>query len=409
MNLWKPYIISLAVGLLVGIERENSRLDQKALGVRTFLLLSLMGAIAGGLENGWVSVVIFAFSLGLIVLSYWIPAFSKSGELHLGLTTEVAAGIVFTAGYASHENPIAVAILGPFVALILFSKTTLHRFTHAIKPKELKAAITILLIAVVVVELAPDRTIDSWKLFNPRKFGYLVLTLATLEFLSYILLKVVGEKRGSLLVGFLGGLVSSTAVLISSSRQAARVPGAWRSMTATVLVAQIASFCELLVIVLLTSEVLFLSVLPALASAVVFCGVSLWVVWRNQNPLNTELKIESPLDWKGVGRLSLIFAALLALVSSVQHWFGHDAIYPLTFLAGLFELQGVSLANATLFTQEQIPLEVANRCVLLAAISSLFAKVGMAWFFGRNAFALSLSVILFLAMGLIFFVSWITS
>jgi uncharacterized membrane protein YhiD involved in acid resistance len=51
LTQWKPYIIALAVGLLVGIERENSKADQKALGVRTFLLLSLLGAIASDLQN----------------------------------------------------------------------------------------------------------------------------------------------------------------------------------------------------------------------------------------------------------------------------------------------------------------------------------------------------------------------
>ena len=40
MNQWKPYLIALAVGLLVGIERENSKANQKALGVRTFITKS---------------------------------------------------------------------------------------------------------------------------------------------------------------------------------------------------------------------------------------------------------------------------------------------------------------------------------------------------------------------------------
>lgn len=182
MTEWKPYIISLAVGLLVGIERESSKTDQKALGVRTFLLLSLLGAIAGDLENLWLTILLTFFALGLIFTSYIIQIFSKPGQARMGLTTEFAAGVVFTASIASHSSPILTATIGPIVALILFSKETLHRFTNAIKPQELKAAITILLIAAVVIDLAPDTTIDPWGLFYPRKFGYLILILATLEF-----------------------------------------------------------------------------------------------------------------------------------------------------------------------------------------------------------------------------------
>ncbi len=195
MNQWKPYLIALAVGLLVGIERENSKSEQKALGVRTFFLLSLLGAVSGGLQSPWQSALITGFSLSLILVSYFLQRYSENGEVHLGLTTEFAAGIVYFAGYLTHSSPALAAIIGPIVAIILFSKLTLHRFIHAIKADELKAAISILLITAVVIEFAPDTSVDPWGFFNPRKFGYLVLTLACFEFLSYISYKFVGEKK----------------------------------------------------------------------------------------------------------------------------------------------------------------------------------------------------------------------
>ncbi len=115
------------------------------------------------------------------------------------------------------------------MALILFSKTWLHRFTNAIKPSELQAALLLLLAGVSIISLVPDSPIDRWAIFNPRKFGYIVLILATLEFSSYVLTKMIGQKTGTLVVGFLGGLVSSTAVLVSTARRAKIEPKSWRT------------------------------------------------------------------------------------------------------------------------------------------------------------------------------------
>ncbi len=70
MNQWQPYLISTAIGLLVGIEREKDQHDQKEMGVRTFLLISLIGAIAGDVQNSLLSVVFATFVFGLILISY---------------------------------------------------------------------------------------------------------------------------------------------------------------------------------------------------------------------------------------------------------------------------------------------------------------------------------------------------
>ncbi|MEQ1722016.1 MAG: MgtC/SapB family protein [Pseudobdellovibrio sp.] len=90
MNTLKPYLIALAVGFIVGIERENSKIGKKSLGIRTFVLISLLGAITGGFENIWISILITAFSLTMIFSSYVLQIFVKNSVVHLGLTTEIA-------------------------------------------------------------------------------------------------------------------------------------------------------------------------------------------------------------------------------------------------------------------------------------------------------------------------------
>lgn len=268
------------------------------------------------------------------------------------------------------------------------------------------AAVSLFLLALVVYFL-PNMTLDPWNIFNPRKFSALVLSLATLEFFGYVVARLIGERRSLLLVGFLGGLVSSTAVLVSSARQAAKYHGRWRNLLRAALAAKVASIFALLLIVALVSESLFENIVwPVMACSLV--GVfQLILLSRKKDPHPTDIVIKSPLDWIGVLRLSLLLAGILALLSLSKFYFGESASMALSFVSGLFELQGVALANATLYDQGQIVLQTASFHIVLAIIASLVAKAVMAWVLCGTHFARSISLIfgsMALVLGLTHFI-----
>lgn len=408
MDYLQPYLIAIFIGLLVGIERERAHPLQKVMGVRTFLLISLLGAISGGINSVWLSAIITAFALGLIFISYFTQTHSKPNQTDPGLTTEFAAGIVFCLGYTAHLNPALSALAGPLVAVILFSKTSLHRFTQEIQASELKAALLLLLAGVALVNLVPDKVIDPWGVMNPRKFGYIVLTLATLEFSSYVLAKLIGNKKGNIIVGFLGGLISSTAVLFSSARKSKEVPESWRSQMNSALAAKLASIAELLLIVGLISPSLLAKVLIPSSAALFYGFGALLLSARKEKDGATELVLKSPLNWLEALRLSLILATILGIISVTESLLGENATFLVSFVTGLFELHGVSLASATMLTQNLLSMNTAMISILLAVIASMVAKIALAWGIGANRFARSLTVVfvpmIFLVAGAI----WLT-
>jgi uncharacterized membrane protein (DUF4010 family) len=385
MEEWRPYIISSLIGLLVGIERERAQTVKKAMGVRTFLLIALLGALAGGLTDIWIAALIAAFTLAAIGISYFL--FANEDAKDHGLTTEFAAAVVFVVSYISHQNAILSAILGPIVALVLFSKRSLHRFTAAIKASELQAAILILLLAVSVIGVLKDQVVDPWGIFNPRKFGLLVLTLAALEFLGYVLTKVWGERRGALVSGFLGGLVSSTAVLLSAARGSTRSASGLRSHLSTAVSAKAAALIELLVIVTLVSDQLTLKVAGPVLAGLFTCAISMAVLTFRIKKSTPHLTLRSPLEVKSVLKLATLLAAILAGVAATQRWLGTSAAQGLVFLTGLFELHGVSLATATMAAQNQVSMDAAADSIFLAVAASLIAKIVMAWIVTRGLFA----------------------
>lgn len=399
---WQPYLIAIMIGLLIGIERERSHSSQSSIGVRTFLLVSLLGAITGDVENPWIAFVLSTFALGLIFISYFNQTRQNNKKTDFGLTTEFAAGLVFSLGYIAHKEPTLAAVTGPIVAVLLFSKSSLHKFIKNIKPIELQSALFLFLAGVVIINLVPDHTIDPWGVFNPKKFGFLVLTLASLEYFGYISVKIIGEKNGRLIIGFLGGLVSSTAVLLFSAKQAKQSPSEWRTLFVSTVAAKIAALVELLLIVYFISESLFKQIGLPVFSIVLMAGLSILVVNKNvfgnksadentsksTNTKDYDLNLKSPLDWKGVLKLSVTLAGILGLISLAKLWIGDEATTAISFLTGLFELHGVSLANATMFKQNQLSLESANFNILLAVVASLVAKLSLTWAISRNgAFA----------------------
>jgi len=378
------------------------------MGVRTFFLISLLGAISGGLQNLLFSGVIAAFALGLILISYFNQTKKNAPGIDVGLTTEFAAGVIFCLGYAAHESPVLSALIGPLVSILLFSKKTLHRFTHAIKPAELQSSLLLVLGGVIVVGLTPDKIVDPWGIFNPRKFGYLILTLAALEFSSYLLRKVVGEKKGALVFGFLGGLVSSSAVLLSCARRSTKTPEHWSTLLSSAVAATLASLLELLLIVGLISHELFLRIALPVGAGVILGGLSLGFVSQRNIPRDQEQVIRSPLDWKGVFRLSFLLGAILAGISVAQLWLGDRATLGVSFLAGLFELHGVSLANATLFNHGRLTMKSASMSILVAASGSLLAKTALSWSVNRGAFARGITVVFIPIVGVMALVAWLT-
>ena len=70
----RPFLLALAIGLLIGIERERAKADapyHAPLGSRTFALLALLGATAATIENAAVAIVLTAFAGAAILAGFF--------------------------------------------------------------------------------------------------------------------------------------------------------------------------------------------------------------------------------------------------------------------------------------------------------------------------------------------------
>ena len=171
-NQFEPFIVALAAGLLIGLERERSHARELPAGSRSFALLALFGALAASLGS-WVVVVGLAAVMAIMVLAYF-----RTSEEDVGSTTEIAAMVTYLLGALSYTRPAEAAGLAVIVAGLLVSKTRIHHFAHqVVTGVELEDAIKFFVVAFVVLPLLPDRGLGPYGALNPAKVWLVVVLL----------------------------------------------------------------------------------------------------------------------------------------------------------------------------------------------------------------------------------------
>ena len=190
---------ALGLGLLLGLERERKR-DAELLfgGVRTFALIALLGAVGAFLERelheGWLVLAAFIALSALVVVSYTTTA--ARGEL--GITTEITALLAFIVGVLCGWDRIGVASVTTVVCLLLLTlKDYLHRLARHVELADVEATLQFAVISVIILPLLPNAMFGPAPLnvINPYKIWLMVVLIAGLNFLGYMLVKVLGSEH----------------------------------------------------------------------------------------------------------------------------------------------------------------------------------------------------------------------
>ena len=403
----QPFAIAFVIGLIIGIERERSHPNSlQAIGVRTFILLALFGALAATIDSVLLTSGLFVFALAAILISYVRSTDQRHPREAIGLTTEFAAAIVFCLGYLATEKPLAAAILGVTVLLTLLGKEKLHTFSREkLTTKEIQAATVMIIMAVVILPFLPNKTIDIWGLFNPRRFGLLVMAIATVQFGGYVAVRIWGSQIGIILTGFFGGLVSSTTVFLNLPRIVSESPQIIFSAVAAGLLATVGMLVESLFILSIISLPL-LSSLFAPILGMILTGVLLSFILQRGHVHNHIISGSmNPLDFKAVLRLAIFISTMLILVATAKHYLGSTAVHTLAFLAGLFEVHSTTMATATLHAHQLLILNEARSIIALAIGSSYITKFVILFTSARNRFGFitAASLLAMLSIGITVF------
>lgn len=393
MILWadiRPYVLATVLGALVGLERERRRVDpahRAAPGVRTFAIAALLAAVAQGLDRGGPPIFLalgFAV-LGVFVLASYVTGTRAGGDP--GITTETALVAAYgIAALAAQGLELLAAILTVGLIALLAFKPPLHRFGHALTQEDVAAALRFALVTVVILPLLPDRAMGPYEALNPRRAWWMVSLIAGVGFASYVAFQVFGARRGAALSAVLGGMVSSTAVTLAFAGAARRRAAPARALGHATLLAWLTMYARMLVVLGVAAPRLLPAVAPPLA-LMALCGGAVALARRREARAAEEPApdLRNPVRLREALQFGLLYAALRFALRMAESEFGTGGVYALAALAGLLDVDAVTLGLAQL-TRDATPLEIAARGVVLAAAANTLAK-GAIWRFaaGRGA------------------------
>jgi uncharacterized membrane protein (DUF4010 family) len=410
--------LALLVGLLIGLEREHSRPAPDAGrgfpgGIRTYPIFALLGAVGTMLNHTlgpWPLAVAGLALSAFLAITLWRDA--EKG--HMGLTSEGSALLTFLLGALALSQGVlepftrraaVVASVAVATTLLLSQKTQLRDFSARVSRDDVIATLKFLVVAVVVLPVLPDAGYGPWGALNPFLIGLMVVLVAGMSFVGYVGMRVGGPRRGLLLTGIVGGLVSSTAVTIASASRSKTTPGLSRLTALATVAASSIMFARVLVMVLVSERsVLGPLLLPlgvtALAGSLT-SGV-LALQERKEKHDDTEFSLQNPFELSS----ALKFGAMFVVILLVSRWaidsFGARGTYLAAVLAGLTDVDAITLSLTNLVKAGQLAPDVAARAIVFATASNTVVKGALAVVLGSRAFAarVALTFAVMLSVGL---------
>jgi uncharacterized membrane protein (DUF4010 family) len=389
ISTYRAFGEALAIGMLVGIERYKSRAEgeRKSAGVRTFTVIALLGATTSLLVNPLLTAVSFGGLLFFLGLGYW-----RESEHSLGLTTETAALLTFWLGYLTQTHEVLAVGTAIVLVAVLAHKQTLHGFVKGqLSETEFYDTLKFLLVVFVVYPLLPEGYLTQYELIKPKQLWLLVIVLSTISWSGYVLVRLLGGKRGLQVNALMGGLVSTTAITASLSQRAARAPEMARLFGVTAVMANSVQAPRLLVLMwVVDPELAMFMVVPLLTMFGVGLVGSLLLghlkkVWKDEPDL--EVLLDNPYRFWPAVKFALLIMGVLVASKLAQQALGDTMIYGVSAVAGLADVSAIAISMADMSAERIISLEVGAIAVVIALAANAIMKVGIALASGSKAVA----------------------
>lgn len=380
LGLLRNLAIALALGLLIGLERGWSKRELepggRVAGIRTFSLISLLGASSSVLArilSPWLAALAF-FGLALLLSAAAFAEANRTGRY--SITTEVAALVTFVLGALVMTPYVQLAATAAVIMTILLGlKPVLHGWISRLAPQEIFAVFKLLLISVVILPILPNRTYDPWAAFNPYEIWWMVVLISAISFSGYFATRLISPRSGILLTGLFGGLASSTAVTLSLARLARGNAGDLKLLASGVIVASSTMFPRILVVAsLLQPPLAELLLKPLAATAVIGYVSAWWLVRRVSSPGESPLpNLTNPFEFAVALRFGALLALILWLTKVLKEWLGSTGIYLSAAVSGITDVDAVTLTLARL-AADPAELQTAALGILLAAAINTVVK-----------------------------------
>src|SRR5262245_15871113 len=378
-------------GLAVGVEREwsghASGPRARFAGVRTFLLLGLVGGTSGAVAvAGWPALGAAMVGSGAIlaVVAYAVASIQtqdRDGTTEMAALLVLATGALCGLGYRVLGSGVAVV-----AALALAEKSRIQQWVGRIGQVELYAALRFAVLALVVLPLLPEGPYGPHDAIRPRELWSMVLLVSGLDFLGYLARRTAGAERGYGIAGLLGGLVSSTAVTLTFGRQSRARPQDGAGLAVGVLAACTVLLPRVLTITAALSlpvagHLLWYLVPPALVGGAFLAAA---VRRGRERPSPAQPDDRNPLHLLTAIQMGVAFQVVLLVVPWIRGLWGPGGVLTSAAVIGLTDMDALTYSMARVGAGGDPAL--AARAIAVGLVSNTVLKLGLVLFLGAPRF-----------------------
>ena len=321
--------------------------------------------------------------------------------------------LIFALGaYIAAGHMGAAVVVGGAVALVLQNKKPMHAFAGALGERDMRAIMLFVLLTLVILPVLPRAEFGPYGVWNPFEIWLMVVLIVAISLSGYVAYKLLGAKVGTWLGGILGGLISSTATTVSYARRTVGTPQLAPLAALVIMIASCVSVARVLVEIAVVAPRSFSLLAAPLAAMLAACAAIAGALYFFSRGERTEMsEQQNPAELKPALIFGGLYALVLLAVAAAKDYFGSPGLYAVGLLAGLTDMDAITLSSAKLVESGRTTVADGWRTILVAAMSNFVFKFGIVALLGHRALTLRIAIAFCfaLASGGLIFVFWPTS
>jgi len=312
-----------------------------------------------------------------------------------GTTTVAALMLCYGLGVMVWQDEIQLAVmLGIVATMLLYFKPELRGWSQRMSRHDLLSVLQFAVLALIILPLVPNRNYGPYGALNPYQIWWMVVLIAGVGLAGYAALRLVGQERGAVMLGLLGGLVSSTATTLAFSRHARTNRDMMPIAVIVIVLANLVVEVRLGVLAAVLAPGVLPQLLPVLVGGLAIGGLGAIYGVRLLRPQGEmpALAMANPTELRTALGFGLMYAIVLLAAAWLSDWLGTRGLYAVALVSGLTDVDAITLSSLRLYDLDKLPVAVVVNVVTLAtlanlAFKSLLTLVIGGWQMARHAVA----------------------
>jgi uncharacterized membrane protein (DUF4010 family) len=383
------FLTSLAIGLLIGLERE--RVPSAKAGLRTFTLVALLGTLAAMLSEKiglpWLVVAGWLIVGAMIIAAY---VNTPAEESDPGTTTIAALLVSYGLGALIWYGQATLAImLAVGTTTLLYFKPELRGMTQRLTRRDLVSILQFAVLTFVILPILPDRSYGPYGAINPHQVWVMVVLISGLSLGGYVALHLVKHRYGAPLLGVMGGMVSSTATSLVYARYSKNDANMVRLSALVILIANVVVLGRLALLGTVVLPAVLPRLLPVLGIGLLFGLAGTFAGWGKLQTTG-ELPLPetaNPTELHAALGFGLLYSVVLLCSAWLSDEVGSKGLYVVALISGLTDVDAITLSSLHLLDLGKLTSAQVVIGITIAYLSNLMFKFGLVLFIGGKALA----------------------